>query len=113
GEGLSRAHPPLLGTRDDEAVVVAPPPPVAGAPALPVALEVLGDDPLRLGCRAAALEPEADQVHAEEPRLGRLLPGVKRLVADGDAALVHPLLEAPEPPPPATQHPEGRPRPPH
>ena len=67
-------------------------------------LQQRGDDLLGLGRRAAALEAEPHQVHAEQARRLGLLAGVQRLVADHDPVFVHPVLEAPEPPRPAAEH---------
>ena len=97
-------HPGLARVGDDERVVIAPRLPVARIAALAVTLQQRGDDLFRLGRRAAALEAEPHQVHAEQARCLGLLAGMQRLVADHDPVFVHPVLEAPEPPRPAAEH---------
>src|SRR5262249_4230902 len=68
-------------------------------PTLAMGFEELGHHVHRVLCGAAALEAEPDQVHADE-RVGgapRVVCSPELLVADGDAMLVHAVLESPQP----------------
>ena len=70
-----------------------------GDAALPARLEQPRHHVDRLGGGAGTLEPEADQVHADQRGLGcrRVVRRADTLVPDGDPVLVDPVLGAPEP----------------
>jgi hypothetical protein len=82
---------------DEERVVVRPVEVEVARSALPVRLEEHREDVERFARRACPLEPEPDEVHAEEARRPERLAREDGLVPDRDPVLVDALLEPPEP----------------
>jgi len=91
-------HPGLIRVGNDEAVVIPHILADSRAPALSMMFEQVDDDTLGLRRRAPPLQAQPNQIHAEKPHGAWQLAGMQGLVADGDSALVDPVLEAPQPP---------------
>jgi hypothetical protein len=89
--------PGPVRVRDHERIVVGPLDVALARSTLSVALDQTGDHVERLVRIAPALEAEPHEIHAEQARRSERFLREHHLVADGDAMLVHAVLEPPEP----------------